>query len=40
MHAANVCEREISSVVDVEVEIQVVRPNPQADTSRGEQINF
>src|ERR1700730_5573827 len=40
MHAANVGEREISPVVDVQVEIQIVRPNAHADTGRGVQINF
>jgi hypothetical protein len=40
MHAANVGEREISPVVDVQVEIQIVRPNAQTDAGRGVQINF
>jgi hypothetical protein len=40
MHAANVGEREISPVVDVQVEIQVIRPNAQTNTGRGVQINF
>src|ERR1700730_8861375 len=39
MHAANVCEREISAIVDVEVEIQVIRPDAHTDTGRSQQIN-
>ena len=36
---ADIGERKISTVVDVEIDIQVVGPNAQRDPSRGEQIN-
>ena len=31
VHASNVCEREISAVVDVDIEIQIIWPNAQGD---------
>jgi hypothetical protein len=40
MHAANVCERKVSPVVYVEVDIQVVWPDPQTNSRRREQVDF
>ena len=40
MDAANVGEREIATVVDVAVEIQVVWPDAQMNTRGREQIDF
>ena len=39
LQAANIRQREISAVVDVEIDVQVVRPNAQVDSRGREQID-